>query len=343
MNAIDLKFCTQDVQRLIERQGLVGSWSWVFSSNNQAWSQGFFHLLGLDRDFVSPSYGLFVDLIHPEDRIQMATVAQVLQGNVPYHRIVRVIRPDGSECTLSVVMDVRLGVDGRPLAVSGIALDVTNGEAFARLRIDEQRRCENLYLTTYATTFSLELDLLHRFPSAVSEVHGPSLGEINENPFVMIVREEREAFHARAWDAAHRDLHFQGTTHERLANGDVLQFRIMAAPLYDEDGVYLGRRGLKYPVYSAEAPVASDGLRQALEQTIRGHHLSAARALLDWSMTVLARASGLSLSSVKRLEENGERVAGGSRHKAIDALRRAGIRFIALDDGTIAIARERAP
>jgi len=38
-------------------------------------------------------------------------------------------------------------------------------------------------------------------------------------------------------------------------------------------------------------------------EAIRSCHVRAARALLDWSMLVLAESSGVSLSTVKRLEE----------------------------------------
>ncbi|KMO18356.1 hypothetical protein SQ03_10620 [Methylobacterium platani JCM 14648] len=73
---------------------------------------------------------------------------------------------------------------------------------------------------------------------------------------------------------------------------------------------------------------------------MQGHHLRAARGLLDWSMSTLAEAGGLSLSTVRRLEEDAEGQGARSRHRAVTALRQAGIRFIALDDGTLAVARD---
>ncbi|UHC18007.1 helix-turn-helix domain-containing protein [Methylobacterium currus] len=81
-------------------------------------------------------------------------------------------------------------------------------------------------------------------------------------------------------------------------------------------------------------------------QALRGRHLRAARGLLDWSREDLARASGLPLSTVRRLEADAEagRIRSHvtrSHHGAVAALRRAGIRFVALDDGTIALAKGR--
>jgi len=85
----------------------------------------------------------------------------------------------------------------------------------------------------------------------------------------------------------------------------------------------------------------SDRIPEALEEAIQSSHLRAARALLDWSMPVLAEFSNLSLSTVKRLEECRDRQTTRSRLKAIVALHRAGIRFILLDDGTVAVAKPK--
>ncbi|MET3692468.1 hypothetical protein [Methylobacterium goesingense] len=74
-------------------------------------------------------------------------------------------------------------------------------------------------------------------------------------------------------------------------------------------------------------------------QVVLGCHLRAARALLDWPMQTLAGSSDLSLSTVKRLEDREDPHLSRSRRKAIVALHRAGIRFLVLNDGSVAVAR----
>ncbi|MCJ2047828.1 hypothetical protein MKK58_25305 [Methylobacterium sp. J-078] len=75
------------------------------------------------------------------------------------------------------------------------------------------------------------------------------------------------------------------------------------------------------------------------ERAVLGCHLRAARALLDWPMQTLAGFSDLSISTVKRLEDGGDPHPSRSRRKAIVALHRAGIRFLMLNDGSVAVAR----
>jgi hypothetical protein len=71
---------------------------------------------------------------------------------------------------------------------------------------------------------------------------------------------------------------------------------------------------------------------------VDSHHLRAARALLGWAMSDLARTSGLSLSTIRRLEQNSRAVSARNHRSAVNALRAGGIRFLTLDDGTIALA-----
>ncbi|SDA11591.1 PAS fold-containing protein [Methylobacterium sp. UNC378MF] len=316
---------------------MSGAWSWVFAGGEQVWSPGFYRLLGLAPNAAKARYDLLLSLIHPEDRHLMPAMADIRQGHVPREVIVRVIRTNGTVRTLSLTMEVRFSAEGRPVALNGTALDVSDREQMARLRHEERRRQGALYLTEHITTFSMGLDLIRDIPIAVSQVHGLPIEEICADPYLLIVPEEREAFRAAALEQIERRVFFQRTAHERLANGDLWHFRILTMPVWDPDGTYLGRCGLKYPVRNHVPSVA--GLQEGLEQSVAGHHLRAARALLDWSMMNLAQASGLSHSTVRRLEEDSEHRGSRSRLQAVEALRRAGVRFVAIDDGTLAVAR----
>ncbi|MGF3023250.1 PAS domain-containing protein [Methylobacterium aquaticum] len=345
MDAADLPSCSDIFLRAIEDGGFVGNWSWLLTSDEQRWSLGFFRLLGLDPSIVTASYDLFISLLHPDDRERLASPHEILRGHIWPSATVRLIRPSGELRVLSVLSELRVSPEGRPLAASGVALDVTDRERLRQALIAENRRRQSLYLTTYATTYAVATNGTHEFPSEMAQVHGLALQEISQNPFVMIIPEERVGFRDRAIGSLTPHVRFQGTARERLANGEIWQFRIIGVPLWDEAGRYRGRAGIKYPVHGSGSAVhatdvpADKQIRRALEQTLRGEHLRAARGLLDWSRGTLAEASGLSLSTVRRLEEDAERLGARSRHKAVDALRRAGIRFLAMDNGILAVAR----
>ncbi len=67
-----------------------------------------------------------------------------------------------------------------------------------------------LYLTSYTTTYTLGHDLVHRFPDEVAQVHGLALEEIQVDPFLMVVPEERTALRDRRLGEARPPPAFPG-------------------------------------------------------------------------------------------------------------------------------------
>jgi transcriptional regulator with XRE-family HTH domain len=73
--------------------------------------------------------------------------------------------------------------------------------------------------------------------------------------------------------------------------------------------------------------------------------LRAARGLLGWSQTELARQAGLSLPTVKRVEReggDGPYVSEEARNKLRVTLERAGIEFIAENGGGAGVRLKKA-
>lgn len=339
MTPTQLAFVSHDLAILLEQQALAGAWKWNFADGLQEWSLGLRRLLGLAEIDIAPDYDLILKLAHSEDRKRLPSAAAVMQGQQVSNTIFRIIRPDGIERILSTTISIYFSPDGRPLAASALIIDITDRDRLDKLRVAEQRTQAALYRICHVTTFSLRPDLLHDLPSEVAEVHGIPIQEINADPFLMVVPGERSALREKAWCSHIEQTIFQDLAFEELANGNTIQFRIIGVPLWDHDGNWLGRTGLKYPYRASSSPSVTGDLLQALERSIDNQHLRSARALLGWSMTELAQASGLSLSTVRRTEGDGIPPKDASRHKIIRTLRQAGIRFISMDDGTIAIAK----
>lgn len=337
MRAADLSFAPDDFLRLTEAAGLTGNWAWVFASDRQTWSPGLHRLLGLDPRLAPPSYALLVDLVHPDDRIHLASAADLLQGYALPEREVRVMRPDGTLRLLTMRTELHLSPEGRPRAAAGLVLDVTDSASLMRLRRADQRRQSAWFAAARMLFVPVGLDGQFRFPAEAARLAGRPLEDINADPFADVVQDERAAFRDSVAQRAAGGV-FQAAPLIRHRNREPERYRVLSVPVHDDQGRLIERNGLIYPAALAPAVAATD-LRPGLEQAVEGHHLRAARALLDWSMTTLAEASGLSLSTVRRLEENAEGQGARSRHKAVATLRAAGIRFVLLDDGEVAVAR----
>lgn len=148
-----LNFSAGEFLTITESRGVSGAWSWVFAGGEQLWSPGFYRLLGLVPNAAKASYGLLLSLTHADDRHLLPSLADVRQGHVPREATVRVIRPNGTQRTLSLTMEARFSAEGRPVAVSGTALDVSDRATLAHARHDERRRRAALYLTEHIASF----------------------------------------------------------------------------------------------------------------------------------------------------------------------------------------------
>ena len=338
MDVDSLQFSSRHFLHLLESRGISGTWGWRFATDQYVWSPGLFRILGLDPQTTRPSYDLLVGLVHPEDRGRMASGAGLIRDVSQGKQTIRVIRPDGSHRALSVRSELDLAPDGRPLGIAGSVLDVTERESLRRAVAAEQRRRRALFDRTRTLTFSNDPDYAYPFSEEAYELTGLSPDEMADDAFLAVVTEEREHWRAVSL-AAHQVgrvytmkpvLYIAGRKRER--------FEIFTVPITDASGQVVDWGNLARPLGTRGSPPLGM-LLKGLEQAIGGHHLRAARALLDWSMSDLARAAGLSLSTVKRMEEHPDGTAQRSRHKAVETLRTVGIQFSVLDGGVIAVKR----
>ncbi len=339
-----LTFPDGDALRLLEAHGLTGTWAWNFVTDEYAWSPGLFRLLGLAPGAVRPGYHRFMSFVHPDDRAQLETGTQMMREGVFTGSTFRVIRADGAVRLLTGRSTIYVTPEGRPRAGAGVVLDMTEPEFLAASHRENQRRRRALFAQTQTWIHTLP-NAPHASPVRVASWEIMSLTGVTQQAFqenwtLIFAPEERaRADHEiSARFAAGRPFAVEQTL--ALARGDRGLFRSVAVPVRGDDGRIETWATLNGRV-DGPRPVPSGIVRQGLEQAVQAAHLRAARGLVGWSMADLAGASGLSLSTVRRLEEGGEGPASRSRHAAVAALRRAGIGFVVIDGDTLAVVKVR--
>jgi PAS domain-containing protein len=332
---------SHDFMRLIEAFGLTGAWRWDFVSGRQVWSSGLYRLLGLP-ETETASYERLLGLVHPADRDVLEDVAQIVQAGLLGSHTVRLIRPDGTARTVVSRGEIFFSPEGHPVAATGVLLDVTDRERLIEMhRLEQQRRASlareaQVFIHTEAC-----LPLTEYGPDFLALV-GLRREEVRADWLSPIVPEERPRWRDELPRLAALGQPFSITPTLRLAQGGSAPFRMTLVPLRD---------GIPEPVcwtavitpLAAEAAIRDFASRQAepaicIERAIEGCHLRAARGLLDWTLNDLARESGVSLSTVRRLEEESEGPSSRSRPHVLAALRKAGIVFT-LVEGAVAVAR----
>ncbi|WP_177303093.1 PAS domain-containing protein [Methylobacterium sp. 174MFSha1.1] len=325
--------------RLIEAFGLTGAWRWDFVTGRQVWSAGLYRLLGLP-EREPASYERLLGLVHPADRDVLEDAAQIVQAGILGSHTVRLIRPDGTARTVVSRGEVFFSPEGHPIAATGVLLDVTDRERLAEMhRLEQQRRAS---LAREAQVF------IHTEPSLPLTEYGADFlalvglrrEEVRADWLSPIVPEERPRWRDELPRLAALGQPFSIAPTLRLAEGGTARFRMTLVPLRDGTPDPVCWTAVITPLAAeADRDVAPRQVEAAIpvERAIEGCHLRAARGLLDWTLNDLARESGLSLSTVRRLEEESDGPSSRSRPHVLTALRRAGIVFT-LVEGAVAVA-----
>ncbi len=119
----------------------LGSWEWHLDTGKEVWSDETYRLLGLEPQDVEPTYDLFQEMIHPDDRDAVAqAIEDALRGGKPYDMEFRIARSDGTERVLHSQAENLLDEAGKAIGMVGIVQDIT-----------EHKRADEALLESSAT------------------------------------------------------------------------------------------------------------------------------------------------------------------------------------------------
>lgn len=104
----------------------VGSWEWNLQTNRMWWSRELHRIYGLPEDGEPPSYGRFLQAVHPEDRARVASaVTRALDDGQGFSIDYRVRRSDGTELHVRHEGQCILHPDGAVGRMESVVQDVT--------------------------------------------------------------------------------------------------------------------------------------------------------------------------------------------------------------------------
>jgi PAS domain S-box-containing protein len=113
----------------------TGFWEWDVESGALTWSEAIFRQHGLEPTAKAPTFGAYLDMIHPDDRaaFESATRASI-DGADAFELDFRVVWPDGAIHWTHGAGRVFRDETGRPIRMIGTGQDITE-----RVRILEDR------------------------------------------------------------------------------------------------------------------------------------------------------------------------------------------------------------
>ncbi len=325
-----------EILKLVESHLPVGIWSFDIDTGELRWSAGFYRLMGVDPTTEAPSMERYAGLVLPSDRREFSETGRILEDRTSIDRKFRIRRPDGAVRWLTCRREAIHDPDGRMAAILGVVADISPQE--------EMRRA--LQLSTAG------MDALGRLSGAIAvwrnrpdgsafeapewqRLTGQSAAEITGwGRLAAIHPEDREGVRA-AWEAALEGGEaYEAHYRIRLREGRYLPVTSRGAALHGPDGEREGWVGVILPRDRAARPGAA--------AEMRAEQFRAARTLLGWTAQDLADAAGLSLSTIRRLEDGG---SGAVAAQSIEAARRTleerGLQFLSDPDGSFGVMVRR--
>ena len=285
--------------QFVEEQGGAGLWRWDIATGEMRWSRGFFTLLGVDRDSIVPSLECLQRMTHPEDVRAPGEFEALIAAGGGLKREFRIIQPSGRVRWLSSRGEVLLDRTGSPARVIGLVLDVTQQHE-TRARADAlQARLSAIMDSLGAATWCTTPDGRGIDVLGWCKMTGQAPSEAIGLGWLEAVHPEDRPAVADAWrEAVDREDRYEKEFRLRLKRGEYRRVRARAAPVRARDGKILEWVGITMQLESEQSETS-----RAREAKLTGSQLRAGRALLNWSVKELAEASGVSASTIRRLEE----------------------------------------
>ncbi|MEH6565204.1 MAG: diguanylate cyclase [Halopseudomonas sp.] len=104
----------------------IGTWDWDIGTERLYWSEAIYNMFGYQPGEVTPSYQLFCDSVHPEDRERvMAGELRCIETGQNHDEEYRVVWPDGSVHWLRETGNVINNAQGKPYKMMGVVRDIT--------------------------------------------------------------------------------------------------------------------------------------------------------------------------------------------------------------------------
>lgn len=135
--------------RVASEIGKVGLWDWNVETGEITWSDEHYRMEGYAPGEVVPSYELWAERVHPDDReTTAAQIAEAMASGQDYVHEYRVCRPDGEVVWMSARGRFLYDEAGKPVRMLGAMVDTTQRrreEEWQRLLVAElQHRVRNL-------------------------------------------------------------------------------------------------------------------------------------------------------------------------------------------------------
>jgi PAS domain S-box-containing protein len=153
----------EEILTTAEHVAKTGSWKWDLRTQKVAWSEGMYHLFGVDpAEFDGDVIAITEARIHPEDKpaVQQAN-ADILQKAHPTPMEYRILLPDGTVRPVWAEGKLIHDENGAPIAITGYAQDITERKQAEEALHESEERFRTLFEQAAVGVALLEIKTGH--------------------------------------------------------------------------------------------------------------------------------------------------------------------------------------
>ena len=236
---------SQEQLGLVLGSSELGFWDWDIGNDNIERNEHCAAILGCDVDTLNRQQKLWIDSIHPEDRIRvLESIEAHLNGETEQHKIEYRIRTLASE-TLWILDSGKVmsrDESGSPLRMCGIHTDITD-----RKRVEESLKLAASVYNNSREAMSVQDDqgLIININAAFTDITGYTEAEVKNQHIKMLQcnRNSRSAYEQMHM-AVEEEGRWQGEVWLRRKNGEEFVVWLTLNALFDAEAQTLRRVAL---------------------------------------------------------------------------------------------------
>ena len=303
--------------RLVEERGTTGFWTCDLVTGQCTGSPGLLRVMGIEGPHLFRILDL-VEQVHPEDRARCEDLWPLIRSGVPVSRQFRIIRGDRTVRWVEFRSEVILDAQQCPVRAVGLLQDVSQ-EHENRQTLDQSLgRYRALIGAVAAMEWRATADGEPVFSQGWTALTGQRESDVLSGNWVNAIHPDDRPAVVAAWQKAVSTLTPYVADHRILkVDGEYEWFQARAVPILHKSG--RPHEWLGMIIRHREFSTAGPG-QACADTALTPAQIRAGRAMLQWTLEDLSRESGVSISSIRRIEGEAER---STRPTSLAAIRQA--------------------
>jgi len=220
--------------RETQRVAKLGYWELDLKNDLLEWSEEIFAIFNLDLATTRPSYELFINTVHPDDRENVDTAfTESVKNKTPYNIIHRIIANDKIKI-VHEQCETTYDESGNPIRSLGLLQDITE-----RINnLDELRLAATMF-NTHAGILITETDgTIIRVNPAFEKMTGYSSAElVGNNPHMLQSGKQDKNFYMQMWGEVSEHGMWQGELWNKRKNGTLYAEWLTLTAVKNESGI----------------------------------------------------------------------------------------------------------